>query len=127
MSNRLPLEVSNLAISFVYLSHCLDFRSVKMLRLQYKSGAQVVLMSEEAKISICLFGPYFVSTFPFIFSCVGVGRNVKKSPAGSWDMHWKEREESLWSLFSGQPMEFWHFCLYWRSPTSSRSCDQKEE
>jgi hypothetical protein len=61
-----------------------------------------------------------------VFMCWS-GEECEKRSAGSWDMHWKEREESLWSLFSGQPMEFWHFCLYWRPPTSSRSCDEKKD
>jgi len=49
---------------------------------------------------------------------------VKKSSAGSWDMYWKEREESLLNLFTGQPTEFW---LYWRSPASSHTCNEKED
>ena len=125
--NRLPLEVNNLAISFIYLYQYFAFSVSQDDAITIQEWCTSSVDVGGGKIPMCLFGPSSLSSFLAIFSCVGVRRNVKKSSAGSWDMHWKEREESLWSFFPGQPMELWHFCLYWCYPTSSRLCDEKED
>ena len=96
-----------------------------MLQLDYGSGAK--RMSEEEKIPRCQFGPSFVSSFPVIFSCVGVGRNVRKFSAGSLVGFLRRMEESFWSSFIGLQTECWEHCCYGHSLAVSSSCREKED
>ena len=95
--------------------------------IDYGSGAQRVLMLEEEQIPRFQCGPSFLSLFPVIFSYGGVGTNVIKFSAGSLAGYLKKMEESLWSSYTGQPMECWEFSSYGYSLAFSSSCSEKED
>lgn len=109
-SNRLNIKVDYFSVGFVSIYICNDkcILSQLLLQFEYGSGAQGSRISEEETTPRCLSGPSSTSLFPVIFSCVGVGRNVKRCSAGSWDMYWKKGEGSLLSLCSRSARVFTH-------------------
>lgn len=84
-------------------------------------------MSGEETNPLCLFGVSSVSLFPVISTCVGVGMNLKKISAGSWNMYWKKREGSLGSLCTGLQLGCLDFYSYGSSLAYSRGCSEKED
>ena len=76
--NRLPLEVNNLAISFIYLYQYFAFSVSQDDAITIQEWCTSSVDVGGGKIPMCLFGPSSLSSFLAIFSCVGVGRNVKK-------------------------------------------------
>ena len=109
--------VSIYSISVTISVYCPNFWLAQTLQFEYGSGAQGSWLS----------GPSSMSLFPVIFSCVGVGRNVRRCSAGSWDMYWKKGEESLLSLCSGLPTECSDIYSYGYSQAFSRWCSEKED
>jgi len=119
--------VSIYSISVTISVYCPNFMLAQTLQFEYGSGAQGSRISEEETTPRCLSGPSSTSLFPVIFSCVGVGRNVRRCSAGSWDMYWKKGEESLLSLCSGLPTECSDIYSYGYSLAFSRWCSEKED